>query len=324
MPITRSQSRPMAPVAFSQPVQQDMPSPEPPAKRTRSHTKTISDSSTKKPRMSHGNAPKKTVAISPEETVVSRGATSITSSFGFLDASSPFRPSGNLLDVNDEPLPPGVIDIFARDPLGGGLTSTIGSSSYLWQCESLNQELLSHLHLTHYGRDFLLLVRLQESREIRDLAKVQTMPLRNRASPLTRTRSFQFHGDEEGSATSEDHSEIMDMLEDEENDITSDEGEIRSHNVSRYRPRNDVSNRLPHQPELTVQMRRVLVQWMSEVVKEFKLSEATYHLAVTLLDQLLFRGPGGLEPPLTADRSAANTFSVQRNEFQALGWYVVF
>jgi Cyclin, N-terminal domain len=324
MPITRSQSRLVIPVTLPPLGQQDMPSPEPPAKRTRSHTKTVRDpgNTTKKPRTSRGNAPKTIVAISPEDTVATRGVTSTISLFGFLDDFSP--PRINALVVNDEPLPPGVTDIFAKDLAGGFFTSIIESSPFFWQCESYQQGLLSHLHMTHYGRDYLLLLRLQESREARNLEKVQPTPLRHRNSPLARTRLSPFYSDEEKSNTSDDLSENMDVL-DEENDITSDddESEIRSHNVSRYRPRNDVSNRLPHQPQLTVQMRRVLVQWMSEVVKEFKLSEATYHLAVTLLDELLARGPGSTESSLAANHPTGNTFSVPRNEFQALGWYVV-
>lgn len=306
MPITRSQRRSV------------IPSPEPPAKRTRSHTiKDDSLNSAKKSRISHGNSSKTAIAISPEDTATPRGVTLITSAFGGLDDS--FRIDA--LETKVEPLPPGVIDIFARDPFTGVLTSKPGPSRCFLQCDSFRQGLLSHLHMTHYGRDYLLLVRGQESRESRDLGKIPTAPLRHRISPLTRARTPQFHQEEDSSATSEDLSENLDSLEeDEENDITSDEGEMRTHCVSRYRPRNDVSNRLPYQPELTVQMRRVLVQWMSEVVKEFKLSEATYHLAVTLIDQLLARGPGGSDPALATERSSGCTFSIHRNEFQAFGW----
>lgn len=326
MPVTRSKSRLVVPDIVPLSVQPESPSAEPPAKRTRSRTKSIGDSlnTTKKPRTSHSNEPKTTVAISPEDTVAPKGMNTGKSSFAFFSNSSPLRIRA--FEVNDEPLPPGVVDIFARDLLGGVLTSTIGSSPYFWQCESFHQGFLSHLHMTHYGRDYLVLLRVQESREIRDVEKTPTLPLRHRISPLSRTRKSQFDLADEDSVTSDDSENIDVLEEDEENDITSDDdnGEVRSHNVSRYRARNDVSTRLPRQKELTVQMRRVLVQWMSEVAKEFNLSEATYHLAVTLLDQLLVRGPGGTESSLKTDNHSGNTFVVHRNEFQALGWYAAF
>lgn len=54
-------------------------------------------------------------------------------------------------------------------------------------------------------------------------------------------------------------------------------------------------------------MRRKLVLWMAEVGEEFKLSEATYHLSVTLVDEMLSKNP----------------FPIRREQFQAVGWYVV-
>ena len=61
-----------------------------------------------------------------------------------------------------------------------------------------------------------------------------------------------------------------------------------------------------HQPMLTTKMRQTLVLWLSEVCHEFHLSDATYHLAVTLVDQTLM----------------CQTFPIRREQFQAVGWYV--
>jgi Cyclin, N-terminal domain len=88
------------------------------------------------------------------------------------------------------------------------------------------------------------------------------------------------------------------------------------------------SARLPHQPLLTVKMRRVLVLWLSEVVQEYKLSEAAYHLSVTLLDSVLARGPsdyrseqhGILEAALAPESEQGNEWLVRPRDFQALGW----
>jgi hypothetical protein len=62
-----------------------------------------------------------------------------------------------------------------------------------------------------------------------------------------------------------------------------------------------------NQPLLTAKMRRTLVLWLSEVCQEFHLSDMTYHLAITLLDQTLCQ----------------NTFPIHREQFQAVGWYVL-
>lgn len=61
-----------------------------------------------------------------------------------------------------------------------------------------------------------------------------------------------------------------------------------------------------NQPLLTTKMRRTLVLWMSEVCQEYHLSDETYHLSVTLVDQTLLY----------------NTFQIRSGQFQALGWYV--
>jgi Cyclin, N-terminal domain len=75
-------------------------------------------------------------------------------------------------------------------------------------------------------------------------------------------------------------------------------------------------------------MRRVLVLWLSEVVQEYKLSEAAYHLSVTLLDSVLARGPsdyrseqhGILEAALAPESEQGNEWLVRPRDFQALGW----
>jgi hypothetical protein len=41
------------------------------------------------------------------------------------------------------------------------------------------------------------------------------------------------------------------------------------------------------QPDLDVKMRKILVDWLTEVSEEYKLQSASLHLAVQLLDQTL-------------------------------------
>jgi hypothetical protein len=94
-----------------------------------------------------------------------------------------------------------------------------------------------------------------------------------------------------------------------------------------------------NQPMLTTKMRMMLAQWMSEVCEEFKLSDATYHLSITLLDQLLLRGPTShvyiratyscpdvqklMIDNARNSKRASPTFLINRQDFQAIGWYVL-
>lgn len=75
----------------------------------------------------------------------------------------------------------------------------------------------------------------------------------------------------------------------------------------------------PCQPLLTGRMRGTLVNWMVEVCQEYELSEDAYHLAVSLVDQVLKVGP--TEDEMDRDEPY---LLVKRQEFQTLGWYVAF
>jgi Cyclin, N-terminal domain len=113
------------------------------------------------------------------------------------------------------------------------------------------------------------------------------------------------------------------------------------------------SNTLPRQPYITAQMRAILVSWLVEVGVEYDISDQAFHLAITLLDVMLAKGPADLHAheeqcrrrrrrlrPAVAhyeddedDNSSANgsdnsstepeCFVVQRSAFQAFGWYVM-
>lgn len=88
---------------------------------------------------------------------------------------------------------------------------------------------------------------------------------------------------------------------------------------------------LPRQPCLSPKMRATLVNWLVEVAMEYKMSSIAFHLAVTLVDLMLLRGPlddgesfGDPEHWLfnVDDDPDPPCFLIQRSEFQALGWYV--
>eukprot|EP00546_Thalassionema_frauenfeldii_P005783 CAMPEP_0178908512 /NCGR_PEP_ID=MMETSP0786-20121207/7964_1 /TAXON_ID=186022 /ORGANISM="Thalassionema frauenfeldii, Strain CCMP 1798" /LENGTH=407 /DNA_ID=CAMNT_0020580423 /DNA_START=314 /DNA_END=1537 /DNA_ORIENTATION=- len=67
---------------------------------------------------------------------------------------------------------------------------------------------------------------------------------------------------------------------------------------------------LPHQPNLTEKMRRVLVDWLIELSEEYNLSSKTLHLTVALLDRSLECG---------ASVDEERQLVVTRDMFQCLG-----
>lgn len=92
----------------------------------------------------------------------------------------------------------------------------------------------------------------------------------------------------------------------------------------------DFDELLPYQPLLTMKMRHVLVAWLAEVVVEFKLSQAAYHLAISMLDELLLMGPSleqyksdqRQDGMVSDDESETSYFLIKPRNFQAVGWYV--
>jgi hypothetical protein len=93
-------------------------------------------------------------------------------------------------------------------------------------------------------------------------------------------------------------------------------------------------------------MRATLVSWLVEVGTEYDISDQAFHLAITLLDLMLAKGPTDvkaweetchrrrLRAAYYHDNSSDNDsggdsivaepdcFVVQRGAFQAFGWYV--
>lgn len=94
----------------------------------------------------------------------------------------------------------------------------------------------------------------------------------------------------------------------------------------------DFETPLPWQPLLNIKMRHVLVAWLAEVTVEFKLSQAAYHLSISMLDVLLSMGPSLEEYKqnlrdvtsgvVSDDESESRFFVIKPRNFQAIGWYV--
>lgn len=99
--------------------------------------------------------------------------------------------------------------------------------------------------------------------------------------------------------------------------------------IVRERPhlaaRNEAGEAMVRQPYLSPKMRSILIHWLVEVGQEYKLSDAAFHLSVSLLDHLLLKGPTQAELDEHDDNDDGRElpwFLVQRSDFQAVGWYV--
>jgi hypothetical protein len=204
-------------------------------------------------------------------------------------------------------LPEGVVDIFSTRP-------AVQSCTCLHDVNFQQNSSLGFSHICNYGKEYGEILREKEDLQMIDLYTV--LP----------TRSA------DGSA-------------DDDSDDSDDEsrpGTPRPGTVLKYQPRNlsmresrsgpsENIEKLPRQPLLSPKMRSILVNWLVEVSQEYKVSPDGYHLAITLLDLILTRGPSAqqlaeldIEDSDDEDEEESKVFLVLRNEFQALGWYVTF
>jgi hypothetical protein len=202
-----------------------------------------------------------------------------------------------------EELPEGVVDIFSTRP-------AIQSCTCLHDVSFQQNSSLGFSHIANYGKEYGEILREKEAKEMWDLHTA--LP------PLS---------------TSTD-------TDSDDSDEESRPGTPRPGTVLKYRPRNlslkesrsgpsENIEKLPRQPLLSPKMRSILVNWLVEVSQEYKVSADGYHLAITLLDLILTRGPTAqqlaeldIEDSDDEDEEESKVFLVLRNEFQALGWYV--
>ena len=95
----------------------------------------------------------------------------------------------------------------------------------------------------------------------------------------------------------------------------------------------DCHDYMARQPDMNSKMRNILVDWIVEVAEEYKLSESTLHLAITLIDKCLACTPTSSandddddddERRRKFDKSNNNGrgFIIARDMLQCLGWCV--
>jgi hypothetical protein len=200
--------------------------------------------------------------------------------------------------LRQKKLPDGVADIF---------------SELVTQPEVHNEQewlvVMAHQHISNYGEEYCAQLRKREELQWRDLLRYDDVA---------------FKDDDQDDGHGVRTLESIDTPCNQ-NDLTCSEN-FDFLSFSEQTP-------LPRQPHLTVRMRRILVNWMSEISMEFKISHAALHLAISLLDHVLTMGPPleqlqrlNHEQDAISDddneEEDSEYFTIQKNDFQAVGWYV--
>lgn len=234
-------------------------------------------------------------------------------------------------------VPRGVVDVFdERQPI----------SKPVCRCPfDRNMQLdtaLSFTHLAAYGKEHLAHLKERETVQMDRLSDLFTLKVlhQSQASPAPSLAPFD-GGDRHGSESvggSPDSGIISSSTLSSTG--TPVRGALRRFKVlSAYHQREvpdspesgdsaknrreniDITSPLPRQPTLTPRMRGILVNWLIEVAQEYKMSERTIHLAVSLLDYILWLGPTEEElEAYDSDEDEPDFFLVQRADFQAMGW----
>lgn len=198
------------------------------------------------------------------------------------------------------------------------------------------RELVAFEHLKCYGEEFFQHLKERETREYSTyaLATSSTRPQGRRhdsstvSSHASSTNAAKAATDSPESTAAE--SDISAPATPRPGAVISTKA--RRQGAKHMRCLEEPSDKLERQPYVTQRMRTVLVSWLVEVAIEYNCSTAAYHLAITLLDQILDCGPtlqereswsGWNDLEYDSDDEPdwpKHWFVVTRNEFQGLGW----
>ena len=262
-----------------------------------------------------------------------------TRQIDFLDGrpSSPATEDDDESDGGVNALPPGVVDIFAeRNKNVSTASCRKPTSKNACQCPPVSHtetiKILSTQHLTDYGLEYFSALKTREEAQVRKtLQRTTIVPAAAAAAAGSSSNRANQQEEEPESPQYHDTSD-----EDEDDDDDEPVGRARRTLAMAARRRTPSpaglvtdTEPLPRQPLLSPRMRKVLVHWMSEVCVEFRLGDATYHLAVSLIDQLLTMGPTMEEYRewnddgfISDDEEDQSWFLIRRVDFQAVGWCV--
>jgi len=263
-----------------------------------------------------------------------------TRQIDFLDG----RPSSSPATEDDDEsgsgvnaLPPGVVDIFAeRNKNVSTASCRKPASKNACHCPPVSHtetiKILSTQHLTDYGLEYFGALRTREEAQVRKtLQRTTIVP----AAAATAGSSSSNRANQQEEPESPQYHDTSDDEDDEDDDEPVRRARRTLAMAARRRtpsPAGLVTDTepLPRQPLLSPRMRKVLVHWMSEVCVEYRLGDATYHLSVSLIDQLLTMGPTMEEFRkwdddgfISDDEEDQPWFLIRRVDFQAVGWCVV-
>jgi len=233
-------------------------------------------------------------------------------------------------------LPPGVVNIFdqrqqlLRRP----------SCRCPYDCSVLHDTALVQAHIATYGHEQLQSLRDREAKH-RDRLIEKHYPIdeaqhlmgqKHRKSPSDLCKSERIssggsiadsprRGSKQAASSNAprfprllDPSPHLPSYDDDSDDGDSDDDDSTNNNIV------DWTDPLPCQPQLTPRMRSILINWLVEVSQEFKVSTRSIHMAISILDHLLWLGPASDDrDDEEGDPEDERFFYIDRNDFQACG-----
>jgi Cyclin, N-terminal domain len=316
------------------------------ATKKKSRTSTSSDSYSLRPRQP------KTRGASTDEDSANTAAAS-------TKPTATVTPAGVVRQINFDPLtrnsclynqrsclPRGVVDIFSKTAhISNGLRCRC--PMHLCQSPSMHEPALDlgTCYMNDYGMELDSLLREQESKEQIELLPLLSMKQKSLSSLSSTTSSSSesidtlrtdddSNGDEESAIWSDD---------DDSTPSTPRPGTVLKYSLKGLTPSSSmplvpsISDTEPihRQPFITPKMRNILVNWLSEVALEYRVSDEALHLSISILDAVLSKGPRSTSNPhhteyeiidnhSESDSDKENNepsyFIVHRKDFQALGW----
>jgi hypothetical protein len=251
--------------------------------------------------------------------------------------------------TNMAALPDGVIDIYPPRAM---------SRSCNCVAEICLEQRAGFLHSANYGVEWQAYLREKETREypMVSSSSASLCALTGCASPFGNGGKDELSVDQadspDSTASKSSLASSLSSSSTTASPSTRTPGSLLRFDVraSKDTPRflEESTGHLKRQPYITGRMRAVLVSWLVEVATEYDISDQAFHLAITLLDIMLAKGPTDLEAweeksrrrrlrpanhdddDSCSDDSGDSTttepdyFVVQRAAFQAFGWYVQY
>jgi hypothetical protein len=215
--------------------------------------------------------------------------------------------------------PKGVVDIYSRAHKAGEC-HCIATGQWeddvvgVWQ------------HVAHYGPEVSDELRSREQREMDEFEALRESYTYESSASSTSTEDEDDESSQSSKPATPEPGTPVRLAVRERHYDDDEDSESRLHSMG------ESEAPLPKQPHVTPRMRSILVSWLFEMGFEYSVSEAAIHLAVTLLDNLLWKGPTeeqlnasdghehDISYPDSEDEEEPSWFLIRRSNFQAVGW----